>query len=246
MLLSLGWLARFATTDAPGPVTHADALCQHDAVDAFKADRSVEATHDCFVTVPRSVWVDLTTRFQQVAEVAAPLTRLRECSQCHMIHQQEREALQAERDEISKLDSTKLEAGQIWFIVDAGWLKHWREYCWDASRTDPPGPVCNWRLLAGQQPRYVLSHISHISHRSSYTLRERSYLTARFCVPGAGPTLFARGTIAASTTLCGASLCSATGAIRRFAASSSMCTPRPPPPHRARDWHVTRSRRADF
>ena len=54
-----------------------------------------------------------------------------------------------ERDEISKLDSTKLDRGQIWFLVEAGWLKHWREYCWDASRKDPPGPVCNWKLLQG-------------------------------------------------------------------------------------------------
>ena len=32
-------------------------------------------------------------------------------------------------------------------------MKHWREYCWDATRQDPPGPVRNWILLAGQQPR---------------------------------------------------------------------------------------------
>lgn len=37
--------------------------------------------------------------------------------------------------------------------MESGWLKHWREYCWDQTRSDPPGPVCNWRLLAGQQPR---------------------------------------------------------------------------------------------
>ena len=35
----------------------------------------------------------------------------------------------AEREEISKLDSTKLEEGQTWFLVEAGWLKHWREVC---------------------------------------------------------------------------------------------------------------------
>ena len=35
----------------------------------------------------------------------------------------------------------KLQAGQTWFLVEAGWLKHWREYCWDATRSDPPGPV---------------------------------------------------------------------------------------------------------
>lgn len=30
-------------------------------------------------------------------------------------------------------------------------------YCWDGTRADPPGPVCNWRLLAGNQPRPHLS-----------------------------------------------------------------------------------------
>ena len=38
-------------------------------------------------------------------------------------------------------------------LTQASWLKHWREYCWDASRTDPPGPVCNWRLFSNGKPR---------------------------------------------------------------------------------------------
>ena len=38
------------------------------------------------------------------------------------------------------------------YIVDANWLKHWREYCWDQpGRPDPPGPVCNWRLLSSSK-----------------------------------------------------------------------------------------------
>lgn len=154
MLLSLGWFARYCSTDSPGPVTHADALCPHDAVDVYgSAGRSLSGTRLCFLQVPRSVWTELTTRFQQVADVASPITRLGECQHCQVRHQQEREALQAEREEISKLDSTKLEAGQTWFLVEAGWLKHWREYCWENARSDPPGAVCNWRLLAGTQPR---------------------------------------------------------------------------------------------
>ena len=128
-------------------MTHADALCQHDAVDVFKAERTVGMAHGCFLAVPRDVWSELTGRFQQVADVAPPLSRLVECPRCQALHQQEREERMAEREEISQLDSTKLERGQIWFIVEASWLKHWREYCWEGIRRDAPGPVCNWRLL---------------------------------------------------------------------------------------------------
>ena len=36
LLLSRGWFGRYMTTLEPGPVTHSDALCQHDALDVFK------------------------------------------------------------------------------------------------------------------------------------------------------------------------------------------------------------------
>ena len=68
--------------------------------------------------------------------------------------------LKAERDEIKKLDSTEIAPGGTWYLVDATWLKHWREYCWEATRHDPPGPVCNWRLLAGGRPRNNLQRAS--------------------------------------------------------------------------------------
>ena len=61
--------------------------------------------------------------------------------------------LQAEREEITKLDTTEVGAGERWYIVESSWLRHWREYCWDRTRTDPPGPISNSRLLAGKQPR---------------------------------------------------------------------------------------------
>ena len=62
---------------------------------------------------------------------------------------EERAALREERDLISRFDSTKLQVGQIWYLVEASWLRHWREYAWDASRTDSPGPICNEKLLQG-------------------------------------------------------------------------------------------------
>jgi len=153
MLLSRGWLARYVATDAPGPVTHSDVLCAHDAVDAYKAERSVDASYACFVYVPRAVWSELTTRYVQTQPAATPILRLTECRHCDARRKAEAQDLLAEREEISKLDSTALSDGERWYIVEASWLRHWREYCWDATRTDPPGPISNWRLLAGKQPR---------------------------------------------------------------------------------------------
>ena len=108
-----------------------------------------------------------------------PAAQLIECPQCQQKHKEEALALQAERDEIRRLDSTEISEGGIWYvvdanwlnglptrmqvlttapfaphryIVDANWLKHWREYCWDQpGRPDPPGPVCNWRLLSSSK-----------------------------------------------------------------------------------------------
>ena len=92
-----------------GPVTHADALCPHDGVDVFNAERSVHATHQCFMSVPSEVWNELTSRFQQVASPVPAVSRLVECQQCRAKHAAERQALDAERAEISKLDTTKLD-----------------------------------------------------------------------------------------------------------------------------------------
>ena len=105
--------------------------------------------------MPKPVWVELSRKFRYVADEAVPLYQLGECQQCRARREQEQILLQRERDEIASLDSNRIGAGQAWFLVDAGWLKHWREYCWDQTRTDPPGPVCNWRLFAagGKQPR---------------------------------------------------------------------------------------------
>ena len=222
MLLSLGWFARFLAMDAPGPVTHADALCPHNAVDAFKASaaRSVDQTLNCFVHVPIETWKDLTSRYQQEAEVAAPLSRLVECPQCQLAHQNEQQALHAEREEISKLDSTKLQAGQIWFIVDASWLKHWREYCWEATRTDPPGPVCNWRLLAGNQPR---PNLQRAKDYRGVNLAVRSH------TPFHDPCLAPSHAFHRLVHRCGASSYNGTVATRRSADTSSTSTDRPRP-----------------
>ena len=56
-------------------------------------------------------------------------------------------SLREERNAIIRLDSTEISEGSTWFLVDAAWLKHWREYCWDGIRPDPPGPISNSRLL---------------------------------------------------------------------------------------------------
>ena len=56
-------------------------------------------------------------------------------------------SLQEERDAIRRLDSTEISEGGTWFLVDATWLKHWRDYLWEGIRPDPPGPICNSRLL---------------------------------------------------------------------------------------------------
>ena len=50
-------------------------------------------------------------------------------------------SLSEEKKAAKRLDST--ETTGLWYIVDAKWLKHWREYCWEEKRSDPPGPVSN-------------------------------------------------------------------------------------------------------
>ena len=56
-------------------------------------------------------------------------------------------SVQEERDAIRRLDSREISEGSTWFLVDAAWLKHWRDYCRDGIRPDPPGPISNSRLL---------------------------------------------------------------------------------------------------
>jgi hypothetical protein len=163
VLLSCGWLGRYLATDTPGPVTHSDVLCEHDAVDAMGGGSpghgagmeggAVRSAQACFRRVPRDVWSELTGTFQQKAEPTPPVWRLSECTQCKARRQRQEEERLKEQAEINALDTTDVSSGQTWFLVEAGWLKHWREFCWDGTRSDPPGPVCNWRLYSGGKPR---------------------------------------------------------------------------------------------
>ncbi|KAL1495283.1 hypothetical protein AB1Y20_017143 [Prymnesium parvum] len=151
LLLSRGWLARFLTTDEPGAVAHSDVLCAHAAVDVGRT--SLERAALACVRVPRGTWDELVGKYLQAAPEAAAVPQLQSCAVCLELHQQEMAALQEERDEISSLDSTEIQPGELWYLLDAEWLKHWREYCWDSTRVDPPGPVSNWRLLRDGRPR---------------------------------------------------------------------------------------------
>jgi len=158
VLLSKAWWARYKACDDPGPVTHADVLCAHNCVDTHH-NCSVEASRRCFMDLPRPVYFRLTEQFCYGDGPAyqLPAAQLIECPKCKQTHKAEARALQDERDEIRRLDSTEISEGGIWYIVDANWLKHWREYCWDSIRPDPPGPVSNWRLLApSKMPRQHL------------------------------------------------------------------------------------------
>ena len=58
-----------------------------------------------------------------------------------------------EREAVSTADSTLLQDGQVWHIIEAGWMKHWREYVWDETRQDPPGPMDNTPLMDGDAIR---------------------------------------------------------------------------------------------
>jgi len=81
------------------------------------------------------------------AERAAAEKAAAEKVQRRVAARREANLLQEERDAIRRLDSTEIPEGGTWFLVDAAWLKHWRDYCWDGIRPDPPGPICNSRLL---------------------------------------------------------------------------------------------------
>ena len=83
--------------------------------------------------------------------------------------------LESEKQEITKLDSTSVKPGEAWYIIDSAWLSHWRQYALSRSRSDPPGPISNWRLLENERPkpnlvkvkdyRGVNSQVWHAYHR---------------------------------------------------------------------------------
>ena len=65
----------------------------------------------------------------------------------------ERRRVEEEAAEIVQLDSTKRRPGEVWILIDSEWLTRWREYAIQKSRSKPPGPVSNWRLLALGRPK---------------------------------------------------------------------------------------------
>jgi hypothetical protein len=176
--LSRGWLARYLATDEPGPITH-DSLCRHNGVDADAnippklADPATQIPNDCaeyrdivarvicdtqgcFLPVPKPLFESLANRFAEYSPATRAVPKLLHCQECLNLHARERQELDAERKEIQELDTTEIQPGGVWFLVDAQWLSHWRAYCWDNSRTDPPGPVSNWRLLSNGRPKSYL------------------------------------------------------------------------------------------
>ncbi|MDC0525561.1 DUSP domain-containing protein [bacterium] len=84
---------------------------------------------------------------------------------------------QEERELIKRDDSTRVETGDAWFLVEVGWLKHWREYCWEETRPDPPGPLSNSLLLDGDEPRpgLVRAHDYRVVNRQVWEHLLRRY-----------------------------------------------------------------------
>ena len=65
----------------------------------------------------------------------------------------EKRRVALEAKETTRLDATSVQPGEAWFLIDSKWLTRWREYAILKSRSEPPGPVSNWRLLTNGWPK---------------------------------------------------------------------------------------------
>ena len=167
-LVSRGWLARLRCCEEPGPLTMDDVLCRHMQVDARRfvsggQDQALAVAHAAAgcVWMPHAQWLELSARYREAAPAAAPLrlAALQPCAECASETVELQRALRDEQDLITRLDSTAVKPGEVWFIIESAWLSHWREYVIERARPDPPGPLCNWRLLSGGRTKPNLQRV---------------------------------------------------------------------------------------
>ena len=177
-LLSRGWLASLMSAEDPGPPAMHDVLCRHCKVDPRRfgvaigtsrhnphLETAVRSAAGCCVAVPHRQWTELQRQFGGggggggaggvggAGALAVGPEALRACPECAAEEEQAQRILAQEKAEITRLDSTSVQPGDVWFVIDSAWLTHWREYAITAQRSEPPGEVSNWRLLSPREGR---------------------------------------------------------------------------------------------
>ena len=157
-LLCREWFTRYRAMDDVGRIKHQKHICKHGRL----KHRTMSAMHQLFLWVPKSVWEALEKKYQ-----GGPPLPASEClGPCHICEQQLMEDEERRRNEkkaIAEADTTTINNDLgYWYIIDAGWLRRWRQYTAEGSTSPPPGPVSNEVLLGPDgTPRKGLRKVDH-------------------------------------------------------------------------------------
>jgi len=157
-LLCRDWYSRWRCMDNVGCIQHQKYICPHGRLN----NRNMQATNQLFITVPQSVWDILVAKYHGGPALPAR-SSIGPCPECEEALLQDEERRRAEKRAIAEADTTTInnEYG-YWYIIDAGWLRRWRQYTAEGSIAAPPGPVSNEVLLGPDgTPRKGLRKVDH-------------------------------------------------------------------------------------
>jgi hypothetical protein len=175
--VSRAWWGRYRGVGVPGPVTSADILCEHGALQPE-------------VQPLASAAVVALSAAQHEALVAAygaaspPLRSLEPCAACEA-----EAALLNLRREREKTD-------ERWYMIAEAWISAWRDFVKGLAKL-PPGPIDNTRLLHNKtrQPLKYLQPQKHYRalNKNSWDVLHEAY--------GGGPSLTIEGMPPAQITI---------------------------------------------
>jgi len=157
-LLSRDWYSRWRCMDHVGKIRHEQYICAHGRLNI----RNLLTMNQLFVTVPQCVWEPLQKKYQGGPALPTGCS-VGPCPACEEELQRDEERRRAEKRAIAEADTTTInnEYG-YWYIIDAGWLRRWRQYTAEGATAPPPGPVSNEVLLGPDgTPRKGLRKVDH-------------------------------------------------------------------------------------
>ncbi|KAG0246406.1 Ubiquitin carboxyl-terminal hydrolase 33 [Mortierella sp. GBA43] len=146
------WFCRFRYLTNPGPVSNRDFLCPHDKINLVTT-RNVT---DMVMAIPEVAWKELVSLYGSDGSPMVTIGHLESeenmaCDICHYEEVVLDERRRREDEDVTRLDSSMIGDGQLWYLIGADWLKEWHAF---KAGDRPPGPIKNSQFLKDNgQPR---------------------------------------------------------------------------------------------
>ncbi|KAG0056278.1 Ubiquitin carboxyl-terminal hydrolase 33 [Gryganskiella cystojenkinii] len=146
------WFCRWTFLTNPGPISNHDFLCPHGGINVA-ITRNVM---DMVMPIPRIAWDALVDMYGTDGSPVVNIHTLESeremaCIICAHEEAELDERRRREDRDVTRLDTSAITNGELWYLIGADWLKEWHAF---KTGDRPPGPIRNSQFLKDNgQPR---------------------------------------------------------------------------------------------